>query len=68
METESKTATRIYKVTSQIPGMPEEVKLVDAISIAKALTHVAKKSFQVKVASAKETAHLLGKSVKLETA
>ena len=54
---------RIYKVTNS-----GTVYLVQAMSQAQALRHVAGKTFNVEVAKAIDVAHLMSKGVTLETA
>lgn len=57
------TEQRIYKVTNG-----ENTHLVQAVSQAQALRHVAGKTFSVEVAKAIDVAMLMGKGVTLETA
>lgn len=54
---------RIYKVTNG-----NNTSLVQAVSQAQALRHVAGKTFSVEVAKAIDVAQLMGKGVQLETA
>ena len=54
---------RIYKVTNG-----DNTHLVQAVSQAQALRHVAGKTFTVDVAKAIDVAMLMGKGVTLETA
>ena len=54
---------RIYKVTSN-----GATHLVQAVSQAQALRHVAGKTFSVEVAKAIDVATLMGKGVAVETA
>lgn len=54
---------RIYKVTNGT-----NTHLVQAVSQAQALRHVAGKTFSVDVAKAIDVAQLMGKGVQLETA
>ena len=54
---------RIYKVTSG-----DKSHLVQAVSQAQALRHVAGKTFLVEVAKAIDVAQLMSKGVNLETA
>jgi len=54
---------RIYKVTNG-----DNTHLVQAVSQAQALRHVAGKTFTVEVAKAIDVAVLMGKGVTLETA
>jgi ribosome biogenesis SPOUT family RNA methylase Rps3 len=54
---------RIYKVTNGA-----NTHLVQAVSQAQALRHVAGKTFTVDVAKAIDVAQLMGKGVQLETA
>jgi hypothetical protein len=54
---------RIYKVTNG-----DNTHLVQAVSQAQALRHVAGKTFTVDVAKAIDVALLLGKGITLETA
>lgn len=57
------TEQRIYKVTNG-----DTTSLVQAVSQAQALRHVAGKTFSVEVAKAIDVAVLMGKGVTLETA
>lgn len=57
------TEQRIYKVTNG-----DNTHLVQAVSQAQALRHVAGKTFSVDVAKAIDVAVLMGKGVTLETA
>ena len=57
------TEQRIYKVTNG-----DNTHLVQAVSQAQALRHVAGKTFSVDVAKAIDVAMLMGKGVTLETA
>ncbi len=57
------TEQRIYKVTNG-----DNTHLVQAVSQAQALRHVAGKTFSVEVAKAIDVAVLMGKGVTLETA
>jgi ribosome biogenesis SPOUT family RNA methylase Rps3 len=57
------TEQRIYKVTNG-----DQTHLVQAVSQAQALRHVAGKTFSVDVAKAIDVAMLMGKGVTLETA
>lgn len=57
------TEQRIYKVTNG-----DSTHLVQAVSQAQALRHVAGKTFSVDVAKAIDVAMLMGKGVTLETA
>jgi ribosome biogenesis SPOUT family RNA methylase Rps3 len=57
------TEQRIYKVTNG-----DNTHLVQAVSQAQALRHVAGKTFSVDVAKAIDVALLMGKGVTLETA
>lgn len=57
------TEQRIYKVTNG-----DQTHLVQAVSQAQALRHVAGKTFSVDVAKAIDVAVLMGKGVTLETA
>lgn len=57
------TEQRIYKVTNG-----DNTHLVQAVSQAQALRHVAGKTFSVEVAKAIDVAMLMGKGVTLETA
>lgn len=57
------TEQRIYKVTNG-----DSTHLVQAVSQAQALRHVAGKTFSVEVAKAIDVAVLMGKGAKLETA
>ena len=54
---------RIYKVTSG-----DKSHLVQAMSQAQALRHVAGKTFNIEVAKAIDVAHLMGKGVSVEVA
>lgn len=54
---------RIYKVTNG-----DSTHLVQAVSQAQALRHVAGKTFSVDVAKAIDVAQLMGKGIVLETA
>ncbi len=54
---------RIYKVTNG-----NNTSLVQAVSQAQALRHVAGKTFSVEVAKAIDVAQLMGKGVQLEAA
>ena len=54
---------RIYKVTSG-----DKTHLVQAVSQAQALRHVAGKTFSVEVAKAIDVATLMGKGASVETA
>jgi len=57
------TDQRIYKVTNG-----DHTHLVQAVSQAQALRHVAGKTFSVDVAKAIDVAMLMGKGVTVETA
>jgi hypothetical protein len=57
------TEQRIYKVTSG-----DSTHLVQAVSQAQALRHVAGKTFTVEVAKAIDVAVLMGKGAQVETA
>jgi hypothetical protein len=57
------TDQRIYKVTNG-----DKTHLVQAVSQAQALRHVAGKAFSVDVAKAIDVAMLMGKGVTVETA
>ena len=57
------TEQRIYKVTNG-----DNTHLVQAVSQAQALRHVAGKTFSVDVAKAIDVALLMGKGVTVETA
>jgi hypothetical protein len=57
------TKQRIYKVTNG-----DNTHLVQAVSQAQALRHVAGKTFSVDVAKAIDVALLMGKGVTVETA
>ena len=57
------TEQRIYKVTNG-----DNTHLVQAVSQAQALRHVAGKTFNVDVAKAIDVAVLMGKGVTVETA
>ncbi len=57
------TEQRIYKVTNG-----DNTHLVQAVSQAQALRHVAGKTFNVDVAKAIDVATLMGKGVTVETA
>ena len=57
------TEQRIYKVTNG-----DNTHLVQAVSQAQALRHVAGKTFSVEVAKAIDVALLMGKGVTVETA
>jgi len=57
------TEQRIYKVTNG-----DNTHLVQAVSQAQALRHVAGKTFSVDVAKANDVALLMGKGVTVETA
>ena len=57
------TEQRIYKVTSA-----DKAYLVQAVSQAQALRHVAGKQYTVEVAKAVDVAQLMGKGAQVETA
>lgn len=57
------TEQRIYKVTSA-----DKAYLVQAVSQAQALRHIAGRQFTVEVAKAVDVAQLMGKGVQVETA
>lgn len=57
------TEQRIYKVTNG-----DKTYLVQAVSQAQALRHVAGRTFAVEVAKAIDVAQLMGKGVQVETA
>ena len=57
------TEQRIYKVTNG-----DTTHLVQAVSQAQALRHVAGKTFLVEVAKAIDVAYLMGKGAQVETA
>ena len=57
------TEQRIYKVTNG-----DKTYLVQAVSQAQALRHVAGRTFAVEVAKAIDVAQLMGKGVHVETA
>lgn len=54
---------RIYKITSA-----DKAYLVQAVSQAQALRHIAGRQFTVEVAKAVDVAQLMGKGVQVETA
>lgn len=57
------TEQRIYKITSA-----DKAYLVQAVSQAQALRHIAGRQFNVEVAKAVDVAQLMGKGVQVETA
>ena len=57
------TEQRIYKVTSA-----DKAYLVQAVSQAQALRHIAGRQFTVEVAKAVDVAQLMGKGIQLEVA
>ena len=57
------TEQRIYKITSA-----DKAYLVQAVSQAQALRHIAGRQFTVEVAKAVDVAQLMGKGVQVETA
>ena len=57
------TEQRIYKVTSA-----DKAYLVQAVSQAQALRHIAGRQFNVEVAKAVDVAQLMGKGTQLEVA
>jgi hypothetical protein len=57
--------SRIYEV--QVKGSPV-VRLVDAVSAAQALRHVAKQQFEVTLPTTKRVAYLMGKGIVPEDA
>lgn len=57
------TEQRIYKVTSA-----DKAYLVQAVSQAQALRHIAGRQFTVEVAKAVDVAQLMSKGVQVETA
>lgn len=57
------TEQRIYKVTSA-----DKAYLVQAVSQAQALRHIAGRQFTVEVAKAVDVAQLMGKGVQVEVA
>ena len=57
------TEQRIYKVTSA-----DKAYLVQAVSQAQALRHIAGRQFAVEVAKAVDVAQLMGKGIQLEVA
>lgn len=56
--------TRIYRVERET----EPPQLVEAATAAQALRHVTRKAYQVKTATTKEVASLVGQGVKVEQA
>ena len=54
---------RIYKITSA-----DKAYLVQAVSQAQALRHIAGRQFTVEVAKAVDVAQLMGKGIQVETA
>lgn len=57
------TEQRIYKITSA-----DKAYLVQAVSQAQALRHIAGRQFVVEVAKAVDVAQLMGRGVQVETA
>lgn len=54
---------RLYQVTHRVTGNP---RLVEAINPAQAMRHVANSLFDVKAATARDVANLMGMGIKLE--
>lgn len=58
--------TRVYIVTANIETKLDEQVLVEASNSGQALRHATKKAFTVRVATALETAAIIGAGGKLE--